>query len=498
MGSPTTEKRQYHPPTRQRRRQQAGIGAGKRPEVLHEMYSLARNVPPLVAAVVGWTQVHWQGAANVSGLETRSFTVRHVVVLLLMMSIWIRCFEGETIGQRATPFLLFIFSQAKAVFMGTASCTLLLWVARLISDSGKHMSLFLFTFRCATGGLLCVLLAAVLYEIVNRLSDPKLYLIVGSRRRAIEGYKRLLGYGARSGYVLGFIDADDSHSQYLPGDYLGSMDRLEELLMRNPIDMVYLALPLRSQYATVQEAIWTCERMGVEYSLPVDIFESSLDRFWRPSMQDAKAFVYRMVLEDYRMLLKRALDVSLALILLCALAPLMAAIALAIKLTSPGPVLFIQERFGRNRHRFRMYKFRSMVRNAEELFAHIEHKNEISGPIFKMKRDPRVTRIGYILRKLSLDELPQLFNVLTGDMSLVGPRPMSLRDVSLLSEAWLMRRFSVTPGMTGLWQVSGRSNTNFDTWIKLDLQYIDKWSLGLDFKILLRTIPMVISGTGAA
>jgi exopolysaccharide biosynthesis polyprenyl glycosylphosphotransferase len=448
--------------------------------------------------MIGWTQVHWQSVATISGLETRSFTVRHVIVLLIMMSIWIRCFKPGTIDKQSTPLLLFVSSQAKGVFIGTASCTLLLWVARPISHTGKHMSISLFAFRCATGGLLCVLLAAVLYETVKKLSGPKLYLIVGSRRRAIEGYKQLLGYGGRPGSVLGFIDVDDSHSQYLPGDYLGSTDRLEELLMHNPVDMVYLALPLRSQYATVQEVIWTCERMGVEYSLPVDIFESNLDRFWRPSMQDAKAFVCRMVLEDYRMLVKRTLDISLALILLCALALPMAAIALAIKLTSPGPILFIQERFGRNRHRFRMYKFRSMVQNAEELFAQVEHQNEISGPVFKMKLDPRVTRLGWILRKLSLDELPQLFNVLKGDMSLVGPRPMSLRDVSLLSEAWLMRRFSVTPGMTGLWQVSGRSNTNFDTWITLDLQYIDKWSLTLDFKILLRTIPMVISGTGAA
>lgn len=497
MGSSNTETRQYIPPARQER-QRAGVRAGKRPEVLHEMYALARNVPPLLAAIAGWTQVHWRGAASVSGLEVRSLTIRHVIVLLLMMWIWIRCFKGETIGQRTTPFLVFICSQAKAVFLGTAGCTALLWVARFMSNTGKHMSILLFASRCAAGSLLCVLLAAVLYEVMNRLSSPKLYLIVGSRRRAIEGYKQLLGYGTRPGCVLGFIDPDDSHAQYLPGEYLGSMDRLEELLMRNPIDMVYLALPLRSQYATMQEAIWTCERMGVEYALPVDIFESNFDRVWRPSMQDAKAFVCRMVFEDYRMLLKRMLDVSLAATLLCVLSPVMAAIALAIKLTSPGPVLFIQERFGRNRRRFRMYKFRSMVRNAEELFAHVEHRNEVSGPIFKMKCDPRVTRIGSMLRKLSLDELPQLFNVIKGDMSLVGPRPMTLRDVSLLSEAWLMRRFSVSPGMTGLWQVSGRSDTNFDTWIKLDLQYIDKWSLGLDFKILLRTIPRVISGTGAA
>jgi len=462
------------------------------------MYVLARNIPPLLAAIVGWTQVHWRGVASISGLETRSFTTRHVVVLLLMMWIWIHCFKGETIGQRRTPLLLFISSQLKAVVMGTAGCTLLLWVGRTMSHTGKHMSILLFAVRCLSGGLLCVLVAAALYEIVNRFSSPRLYLIVGSHRRAIEGYKQLLGYGTRPGAVLGFIDPDDSHSQYLPGEYLGSMNRLEELLMRNPIDLVYLALPLRSQYAIIQEAIWTCERMGVEYALPVDIFESNVDRVWRPSTQDAKAFVCRMVLEDYRMLLKRMLDVSLGLTALCVLAPLMAAIAVAIKLTSPGPVLFIQERFGRNRHRFRMYKFRSMVRNAEELFVHVEHRNEVSGPVFKMKRDPRVTKIGYILRKLSLDELPQLLNVIKGDMSLVGPRPMSIRDVSLLSEAWLMRRFSVTPGMTGLWQVSGRSNTNFDTWIELDLQYIDKWSLLLDFKILLRTIPMVISGTGAA
>jgi exopolysaccharide biosynthesis polyprenyl glycosylphosphotransferase len=498
MGSSNKDTQKYLPPAPVRRRQRGGIRAGKRPDVLHEIYALVRNVPPLLAAILGWTQVHWRGVASFSGLEMRSFTIRHMVVLLLMMWLWIQCFKGETIGQRTTPFLVFIYSQVKAVFIGTLGCSMLLWVGRVMSNTGKHMSILMFAARCMVGGLVCVLAGAVLYEIVNRFSSPKLYLIVGSRRRAIEGYKQLLGYGTPPGAVLGFIDPDNSHSQYLPGEYLGSMDRLEELLMRNPIDLVYLALPLRSQYTTVQEAIWTCERMGVEYALPVDIFESNVDRVWRPTMQDAKAFVCRMVLEDYRMLLKRILDVSLAIVLLFALAPLMAVIAIAIKLTSPGPVLFVQERLGRNRHRFRMYKFRSMVRNAEELFAHVEHRNELSGPVFKMKRDPRVTKIGTILRKLSLDELPQLFNVIKGDMSLVGPRPMSLRDVSHLSEAWLMRRFSVTPGMTGLWQVSGRSNTNFDTWIKLDLQYIDKWSLALDFKILLRTIPMVISGTGAA
>jgi exopolysaccharide biosynthesis polyprenyl glycosylphosphotransferase len=205
-----------------------------------------------------------------------------------------------------------------------------------------------------------------------------------------------------------------------------------------------------------------------------------------------------MVHEDYRIVLKRALDLIFSSSLLCALAPLILAIALAVKITSKGPVFFVQERYGHNRRRFLIYKFRSMVADAEALMTKVEDLNEAQGPIFKIRRDPRITKVGRILRKSSLDELPQLFNVLKGDMSLVGPRPMSVRDVHRFSESSLMRRFSVVPGITGLWQVSGRCNTDFDTWIRLDLQYIDHWSLGLDLRILLRTVPTVLTGRGAA
>jgi lipopolysaccharide/colanic/teichoic acid biosynthesis glycosyltransferase len=176
----------------------------------------------------------------------------------------------------------------------------------------------------------------------------------------------------------------------------------------------------------------------------------------------------------------------------------MAAIAIAIKVTSNGPVFFVQERYGRNRRRFRIYKFRSMIADAERLMEDIENLNEAHGPLFKIRRDPRVTTVGCVLRRSSLDELPQLLNVIKGEMSLVGPRPMSLRDVHRFSDPSLMRRFSVSPGITGLWQVSGRSNTNFETLMKLDLQYIDHWSFGLDLRILLRTVPAVLRGTGAA
>jgi lipopolysaccharide/colanic/teichoic acid biosynthesis glycosyltransferase len=145
-----------------------------------------------------------------------------------------------------------------------------------------------------------------------------------------------------------------------------------------------------------------------------------------------------------------------------------------------------------------MYKFRTMVDGADQLQATLEGANEAEGPVFKIRKDPRITPVGTWLRRTSLDELPQLVNVLRGDMSLVGPRPMATRDVGRFAESWLMRRFSVPPGITGLWQISGRSNLSFDDWIALDLQYIDGWSLGLDFRILARTIPVVLKGTGAA
>jgi lipopolysaccharide/colanic/teichoic acid biosynthesis glycosyltransferase len=173
-------------------------------------------------------------------------------------------------------------------------------------------------------------------------------------------------------------------------------------------------------------------------------------------------------------------------------------VALAIKLTSAGPIFFPGERYGYNRRRFRMLKFRTMVQNAEQLQHLYEDQNEAAGPIFKIREDPRITPIGKILRRTSIDELPQLLNVLLGDMSLVGPRPMSTRDVQRFAEAALMRRFSVRPGITCLWQVSGRSNLGFEDWIALDLRYIDHWSLGLDFRILAWTVPAVVKGTGAA
>lgn len=195
---------------------------------------------------------------------------------------------------------------------------------------------------------------------------------------------------------------------------------------------------------------------------------------------------------------KRTFDIIISICAVIALSPLFLILAIMVKATSRGPVFFTQERYGYHRHRFRIWKFRSMVVNAPQLIQQLETQNEADGPIFKIENDPRITPLGKYLRKLSLDELPQLFNVLMGDMSLVGPRPMTVRDVSLFSDAQLMRRFTVKPGITGLWQVSGRSSLSFEKWMMLDFRYIDEWSFGLDLKILARTVPVVLKRTGAA
>ena len=203
-----------------------------------------------------------------------------------------------------------------------------------------------------------------------------------------------------------------------------------------------------------------------------------------------------MVQDDYRLIVKRIIDIVGAVVGLVISSPLMLAIAVAIKLTSSGPAFFTQERYGLNKRRFRMWKFRTMVPDAENRQAALEARNEARGPVFKIRNDPRLTGVGRFLRKFSIDEWPQLWNVLKGDMSLVGPRPAVPEEVEHY-QTWQRRRLRMRPGLTCLWAVAGRDTLDFDTWMKMDMQYIDTWSLALDWKIILRTIPRVLTGRGA-
>ena len=323
-------------------------------------------------------------------------------------------------------------------------------------------------------------------------------LIVGSGPLAVRLHDRMLDDPTLTYEVLGFVDTDvDGRTPEIRERLLGSLEQLESILMRTVVDEVVIALPIKSHYSEIQRTIEECERAGVQSRYSPDLFPARLarPRFETPDGQPAVAM--KVVSDDYRLVVKRAIDIMGAVVGLVLLAPLFAIIAIAVKATSRGPVFFSQERYGWRKRRFKMHKFRTMVLDAEALQAELEARNEAVGPVFKIKNDPRMTPIGGFLRKSSLDELPQLWNVLRGEMSLVGPRPLPIRDVHKFEDSWLMRRFSVVPGMTGLWQVSGRSELTFEDWVQLDLRYIDHWSLRLDLSLLLRTFPAVLQARGA-
>jgi exopolysaccharide biosynthesis polyprenyl glycosylphosphotransferase len=376
------------------------------------------------------------------------------------------------------------------------------WAFSLSVVSGVFVPVF---FLCSAGALIAsrLLLRAGLHELRTRGVNLRHVLVVGTNRRAI-AFARELQAKPELGYVVGsFVDefgwrgADDLRDAGFPPAV--DLSRFVELLRRGPVDEVMVFLPFRSCYHLIRQVVEQCEEQGVPVTFPSPAFDTKNARSvaaLAPTGPVVTLLTGAMV--GWPVVVKRVFDVVVSATLLVVLAPVFAAVAMAVKLSSPGPVIFAQERLGLNKRRFRMLKFRTMVTNAEQRLAELEHLNEVSGPVFKIRKDPRITPVGAFLRRTSLDELPQLVNVLMGDISLVGPRPLPLRDYEGFEQDWHRRRFSVPPGITCLWQVSGRSDVSFDQWMQLDVQYIDNWSLWLDLKILLKTIPAVVKGSGAA
>lgn len=274
--------------------------------------------------------------------------------------------------------------------------------------------------------------------------------------------------------------------------------RLSELLHDTSANAVVVA-PKSARFDLIESAIQVCEIEGVEVWLLADFFQTRLAQARADDLNGRPMLVFFTAPGvSWQAVAKDAMDVVGAVVGLVLTAPAFLAAALAIRLTSPGPVFFRQQRAGLNGAPFTMLKFRTMVTNAEQLKQELASLNEMSGPVFKVTNDPRVTRIGRLLRKTSLDELPQFWNVLRGEMSLVGPRPLPVDEVARFDDSAHRRRLSVKPGLTCLWQVSGRNQVrDFKEWVRLDLEYIDNWSLWLDLRILCRTIPVVLTGAGA-
>ncbi len=302
-------------------------------------------------------------------------------------------------------------------------------------------------------------------------------------------HRQVMGY-------LQFVD-EPTHNR-LPAPVLGKAADLEKMLMQHAVSEVFIAGNGDSQRAEMQAAIGVLERFGVPFALPACGF-----RFGRARPEHEKAvadgYIHYLSVrhKPVQLAFKRLFDIVASSTALLLLSPLMVVVAVIVKLTSRGPILFKQARAGRHGRPFNMLKFRSMLANAEELKAKLMAQNEQAGPVFKMKRDPRITPIGRFIRRFSIDELPQLLNVLRGEMSVVGPRPPIPSEVAKYA-GWQRRRLSVRPGLTCVWQVSGRNEISFEEWMYLDMQYIDHWTLAHDFELILKTVPVVLMGRGAS
>jgi exopolysaccharide biosynthesis polyprenyl glycosylphosphotransferase len=325
-------------------------------------------------------------------------------------------------------------------------------------------------------------------------------LIVGANTRAVHLARQIETKQELGCRVIGFIDDTAIHAPDF-GEFgyqlVAEYKDLSDYLGKTAMDEVLVCLPIKSRSEDISDVVSVCEEQGIAVGILRDLFR------WPMATSTVRQFgeqtiitVHPHAIDGSHAATKRAFDVLLSAILIILFLPVFIITTLLIKLVSPGPVIFAHERIGLNKKRFRMLKFRTMVPQAAQQQAALEHFNEAAGPVFKIKDDPRITPVGKFLRKTSIDELPQLINVIKGEMSLVGPRPLPLRDYEGFSKDWHRRRVSVRPGITGLWQVHGRDHSSFDEWMKLDLEYIDRWSLMLDFEVMLKTIPAVLRGSG--
>jgi exopolysaccharide biosynthesis polyprenyl glycosylphosphotransferase len=462
------------------------------------VYSDLRAFVPVLVLGIILTQnnVSIASQGGLHGFIAASVTIRHLILAVGVVTLWNLWLSLSV--YRNESALRDFFAEMTRLAWAAICCGLVFTVGHLTGGRPDHgITTPLLLGFCLIIVAFVLLGAFLLFAVLSpRLLRRRFAIIVGSGKRADILRARL---ASRSSPFKLYGCVDDEYQGTDPAKdlYLGPVSTLAELLKDRPIEAVLIGLPIRSMYDTIQNVIDTCETVGVESHYMYDLFETSRDRVQVQAHSPHAVTVLTSFKPDPKQYIKRLIDLFGGVFLVLLFSPVMIVAAVAVRFTSPGSVFFVQQRYGRHRQRFPMFKFRSMVVDAEKKQAALESQNEAQGPVFKITTDPRVTRVGKFLRRTSIDELPQLFNVIRGDMSLVGPRPLPLRDVSRFEEMWLLRRFSVRPGLTCLWQVNGRSNTSFEFWIKQDLTYIDEWSLWLDFKILLKTIPAVIRGSGA-
>ena len=471
----------------------------------------------LVAAA--FVAAHWLRSAVLPSLAHRSFPSElyplrfYLPLLPVALSVWgllllrFRRYRSH----RTTPLLREAWEVVQLSGAATVTFTLLLYLLRLDErmlpqDRASRAWLVIFS------ALACVLLLAekVLLRVVARYVrsrglNYRTLLLVGTGPSA-QALARSIAEHAWWGFrLIGCVEVDSQDSppagrtrRHVGGlPVLGHVRDVPRILQEMVVDDVVFAIG-RPDLEGLDDLYLSLHEQGIRSFFALDFFPHPQARAEITEIDGIPLLTYSSAPTNPLLLAwKRTLDVALSSLILLLALPIVCCVAVAIRLTTGGSILFRQTRCGLNGRRFTLYKFRTMTEDAEERLAELQHLNEMDGPVFKVRDDPRVTPVGRVLRKFSLDELPQLWNVLRGDMSLVGPRPPIPEEVARY-ERWQRRRLSMKPGLTCLWQVNGRNELDFGSWMELDLEYIDSWSLSLDLKILLKTIPVVLSGRGAS
>jgi exopolysaccharide biosynthesis polyprenyl glycosylphosphotransferase len=421
------------------------------------------------------------------------------LLLITWHNLFIMC--GLYVSKRLTTTWAAILEVCKATLLAAVFLLVLGKILNIHLVTPPFVGVFwLFCTGAMVGGRLVV--RSLLLALRSRGGNRRFILVVGTNDRAIDFARQVAGRPELGYEIVGFVDDDWSGIPKFEETGLVrccTFADLADFLRHTVVDEAAIYLPLRSYYEHAAQFVSLCELHGIAIRFDSQVFNFKTSYSHAQDLEgSSQVLAIAGPPEVWPAMVKRVFDCVFSALLLVLLAPLFFVMAVLVKFTSPGPVLFRQTRVGLNKRQFQIYKFRTMIANAEKIQDDLIPMNEMAGPVFKITNDPRVTPLGKILRKTSIDELPQLFNVLTGEMSLVGPRAMSLRDYQLFDQDWQRRRFSVKPGITCLWQVNGRSSIPFEKWMELDMQYIDKWSLWLDLKILARTVPAVLRGTGAA
>jgi exopolysaccharide biosynthesis polyprenyl glycosylphosphotransferase len=468
---------------------------------LSKLFDLGALVGSFVSAAVAVYST--PRGLTLARLMSLRITVGNCLLFALLLVAWHCIFNlcGIYVSKRLTTRLMEVSEVCKATMLASV---FLLISAKIFLIRIVNPSFVLVFCVCCTCSMVSGRLMArpLLFILRRRGKNSRFLLIIGTNERAVEFADKIAERPERGYRIVGFVDDDwEGIVKFEATAHARCCDfrSLPEFLRHNVVDEAAIYLPLRSYYEHAAQLVSQCEQHGIAIRFNSQSFNV---RGTRIQAQDVDEHPQVMTVsgsaELWPALVKRFIDCAVSIALLILFAPLFLVVGVLIRLTSKGPVFFGQTRVGLNKRQFTIYKFRTMVDAAEQMQDKLLSMNEMTGPAFKIKNDPRVTSLGRILRKTSIDELPQLLNVLKGDMSLVGPRAMSLRDYQLFDKDWQRRRFSVKPGITCLWQVKGRNTVTFEEWMELDMQYIDKWSLWLDLKILAQTVPAVVRGTGAA